>query len=91
MIKTFLKTLVVVPSLIFICEGTIPNTLALAPRVSHVDELETLHIGQVSHLEHTVSLVELNTLGTVALNWLVIIVHLIVFTDNDEALLVRLL
>ena len=91
MIKTLLKTLVVIPSLILISESTIPNTLALSPRVSHVDELKALHIRQVSHLKHTVCLVELNTLGTIALNWLVVIVHLIVFTDNDEALLVRFL
>jgi hypothetical protein len=36
-IKTLFKTLIVIPSFIFICEWTVPNALALSPRIPHVN------------------------------------------------------
>jgi hypothetical protein len=36
-IKTLLETLIVIPSFIFICKWTVPNALALTPRVPHVN------------------------------------------------------
>jgi hypothetical protein len=36
-IKFFLETLIVIPSLVFISESALPDTLSLAPRVSDVN------------------------------------------------------
>jgi hypothetical protein len=74
-IKTLLETLIVIPSLILICEWTVPNALALSPWVSHVNKLKTTwwNVSQIRHLHHTIGLVKLNSFSTVAINRLIIL------------------
>lgn len=89
MIETFFQTFVVVPRLIFISKCARPHAIALSPRITHVNELKSLHVRQIRHLEHAICFVILNSLDSVPVNWLAIILDAILANDN-EALLVRL-
>lgn len=85
-VQSLLKPFVVVPRLIFVSEGAGPHAVALAPGVAHVHELQSLHIGQVSHLEHAVGFVVLNAFDSVTVYWLAVIFDR-VLANHDEALL----
>ncbi len=68
-----------------------PHTLALAPRVPHVHELESLHVWQICHLKHTVRFIELDSFNTIAFDGLVILILNNILANNKEALLMLLL
>jgi hypothetical protein len=90
MVKTLLKSFIIIPSLIFISKGTLPNTLALSPRVSHVNKLKSLHIRQICHFKHTVGFIELNSFNSITFDRLIILILDDVLTNYKEALLVLL-
>jgi hypothetical protein len=91
MVKTLLKSFIVIPSLVFISKSTLPNTLALSPRVSHINKLKSLHIRQICHLKHTICFIELNSFNSITFNRLVIFILNHVLTNYKEALLMLLL
>ena len=64
--KPFSQLGLVIPSLIFIAESTIPLSWSGTPRVSNVKELELLRGRNVLHSEQTVRVIERDTIGTSA-------------------------
>jgi len=89
-VKVLLETLAVIPSLFFVSELSSPFTLASSPRVSDSDELKLVR-WVVSDLEHTVGVIEKNTLVSVALLLLTTVVLDRVSATDQVALLVILL